>query len=445
LESITKNALHFKIALGAAALVLGTAGLAGASVTQPSVVSENPVDYTPILVATTTIPSPRVDSIAQLGKTMYVGGLFSTVKDASGTSFARHNLMAFDASTGAIRGSFAPNVDANIWAVEAAAGAVYVGGEFKTIDGVSRVGLAKLDPTTGTVDPTFNARFRVGRVNEIQLLGTGPTAKLIVGGGMPGKLIALDPTTGRNTGYLQLPISDPIPNAWGGVSVYNFAIDNAQQRLAVTGNFSTVSGQPRSRLFVATLGANQATLSPWYYPGFTKPCSSTSSRRIAYLQGVDFSPDGQFLDVAATGQVPVSRADIWPTGAATYPTVCDGAGRFNMNNDQAPVWVNYTGGDSVWSVVDTGVAVYVQGHFQWLDNPLGGASECRPLGAVCARRRGIGAIQPVTGKALPWNPDKPARQGGKDMLATAAGLWVGSDSERFHGEYRRGIALAPLP
>ncbi len=64
--------------------------------------------------------------------------------------------------------------------------------------------------------------------------------------------------------------------------------------------------------------------------------------------------------MAATGQIP-RPGDL-------FDTVCDGVGRFAMDNDDAPQWINYTGGDSVWAVSDTGSAVYTQGHFQWLDN-----------------------------------------------------------------------------
>ncbi|HEX6149840.1 MAG TPA: PKD domain containing protein, partial [Nocardioides sp.] len=140
------------------------------------------------------------------------------------------------------------------------------------------------------------------------------------------------------------------------------------------------------------------------------------------------------FSVAATGQI--SRS------GDRFRTVCDAVGRFAMNNDNAPQWINYTGGDSVWAVSDTGEAVYAQGHFQWLDNPFGWASRD---GGGAARRLGIGAIDPQTGLALPWAPAKRAQIGGRSLVATGAGLWVGSDSAGFNGEPRRGIAFAPLP
>ena len=114
--------------------------------------------------------------------------------------------------------------------------------------------------------------------------------------------------------------------------------------------------------------------------------------------------------------------------------MCDGAGRFNMNDPTKPQWINYTGGDSVWATAATGPAVYVQGHFQLWDNWDGFASRCLPEGHVCASRKGIAALDPDTGFALGWDGNKPAQQGGKSLLVTDNGLWVPSDSLRFHGK-----------
>ncbi|MBA2443970.1 MAG: hypothetical protein H0V49_01395 [Nocardioidaceae bacterium] len=418
--------------------------MASASMPQPTVVSEAPRANTPQLVSTTAVPRPHVDAVGELNGTIYAGGRFDRVAPAGASqpSLSRMNIFAFDAATGLISESFAPDLNGNVWAVEAVPGAVYVGGEFTTVDGVTKAGIAKLDPLTGKLDTMFRAPFK-GRVNEIRMLDSAPTPRLLVGGSGYKKLAALDPAKGTDTGFIDLLIADAIPGAWGGVSVYNFAVSPDASQLVATGNFQTVNGQRRTRLFVVDLAGTEATLDPWYYPGFDKPCSSTSSRRIAYLSGVDYSPNGAFFTVAATGQVPLYKADIWPAGSAKYHTVCDAAGRFSLADDQRPVWINYTGGDSVWAVADTGAAVYVQGHFQWLDNPNGLASQC-PAGETCASRKGIGAISPGTGKALAWNPGKPASQGGKDLFVTADGLWVGSDSVNFNGQPHRGIAFAPL-
>jgi len=91
-------------------------------------------------------------------------------------------------------------------------------------------------------------------------------------------------------------------------------------------------------------------------------------------------------------------------------------------------------------VAITGAAVYVQGHQRWMDNPLGDDD----AGPGAVEREGIGAIDPESGDALPWNPGKTRGVGGKDMLATGAGLWVGSDGALFNGEPRSRIAFCPL-
>lgn len=424
-------------ALVGVVLTVSAPAVAGASVEQPEVVSDNPANRSPVLVHDDSLPGPRphVDAFAQSGGTLYAGGLFDTVADSApngGATLARSNVMALDAQTFELSRSFDPVVDGNVWGIEATPSAVYVGGSFTTVNGVRRPALAKLDPVTGAVDPVFDAGFGGGRIEEVHLVD----GRLIVAGKNGRKLMALDPTTGENTGYINLGISDQVPDSQGGVSVFDFAVNPQGTQLIAAGNFQTVAGQPRGKFFVADLGPNRATLNDWYYPGLGRPCTTDSPRRRANLQGVDYSPDGSHFAVTATGQI--------PRAADRGETVCDAAGYFDLSDDSAPEWINYTGGDSVWSTAVTGAAVYVQGHFSWLDNPNGFASKC-PAGDPCAPRKGVGAIDPQTGRALPWNPDKPARQGGKDFLATPDGLWIGSDSRTIHGEDRRGLAFMPLP
>ncbi len=411
------------------AVSAAAAGLAPASaeISQPAVVSANPANWTPSLVPVAGQKKPIVDAIAVAGNTVAAGGRFTRVTQG-GATYNRHNLVLFNANNGQVRPQ-ALNPNGRIWAAAANANWIYVGGQFSSIGGTNKRSIARINANTGQVDPNFTSAIR-GRVNVLVLKG----GRLWAGGSFGRKLVALNPQTGRDTGHFNLTISDAIPNAWGNVTIQGLAINPQGTRLVATGNFRRVAGQSRTRLFVANISGAQATLDPWYYSRFASPCSSTHPRRIAYLHGVDFSPDGNYFSVAATGQI--SRP------GDRFETVCDGVGRFSMSNDHAPQWINYTGGDSVWAVADTGAAVYTQGHFQWLDNPFGWASRD---GGGAARRLGIGAINPTTGRALPWAPAKRAQIGGRALVATPAGLWVGSDSQRFGGEPRRGIAFAPLP
>jgi len=424
----------------------------------PSVVGTSAVSYTPQVVSTTAVPKPHVDAIANLGDdadTTFAGGLFDTVSQGT-RSYPRSNLVSFDGATGAVSTTFDTAIGGQVWALatDVATNSVYVGGAFKTVDGATRSALVKLNATTGARDAAFNPPFTGGQVNDLEIVTIAGVKRLVVGGSSGRKLMSLNPASGRDDGYFKNVISDPLPGAWGGVSVYGVAIDPSGTHLVATGNFLKVDGAARSKFFMVDLGAYSASLSSWYYPGFAKPCATDAPRRIANLQGLDWSPDGLAFTVAATGQIPAERpADIWyhRLGVRNKPntSVCDAVGRFKLSDPTKPVWINYTGGDSVWSVSDTGKAVYVAGHFKWLDNPDGYASlgvGDKTSGAPAASRRGIGAIDPVTGLANSWNPGLTGtRSGGKALVPDAGGLWIGNDATRFNGQVRYGLAYAPLP
>jgi hypothetical protein len=377
------------------------------------------------------VASGAVHKLLQVGGTMYAGGAFSSVSTPAGVSpggtFARSNLVAFNASTGVVA-SFAPSVNGEVWAMASDGASLWIGGTFTSVNGVARRGVAKLNPATGAVDSAFNANLASGKVTELTLTG----GRLIAGGTFPGKLRAVNPATGANTGYLNLGISGSVASNAGPVQVYRFAVNPAGTRLVAVGNFTTVGGQTRYRAFMLTLGAT-ASVNAWYYPLLRNLCRST--RATDYLRDVDFSPDGSWFAVVSTGNI--------PQAGGVGRDLCDATARFEtaVPNPTRPTWINYTGGDTLHSVAATDVAVYVQGHQRWLDNPQG-ADTAGP-GAVS--RPGIGAIHPTTGLALPWNPTKDRGVGGKDLYVTSQGLWVGSDTNRIGGETRRRIALLPVP
>lgn len=451
-----RSKLLVRIAAGAAAITVAMpASAAMAALLQPDVVSRSAVAYTPSLVPTTTTANghPHVDAIDQLGDTMYAGGLFDKVSTAAGTQLVRKNFFAFGASNGTISPTITPDFNGQVWAVEVdpTTNSLYVGGTFTSVDGVARTALVKLDATTGAVDPGFNAGFGTGMVTDLEMVGP----RLFVAGSVGSKLMALNPATGVRDSYINLGIRDPLLGSRGGAAVFKFAVDPAKSKLVAVGNFRTVGATPDNRLraFMADLGPTSATLNPWYYEPLanTNNCSSDvvgDGRRIPHLQGVDFSPTGDYFVVAATGRNPANRADWEIKGDGKGGMVCDAVARFetNVTNPIEPTWVNYTGGDSVWAVAATGPAVYAQGHFKYLNNTYGyRAGGVDQPSTTAVIRYGVGAIDPVTGQALSWNPVKPAKQGGKEFLATASGLWIVSDSAKFNGKPRYGIAFTPLP
>jgi len=417
-----------------AALAVGGWGIASASIEHPAVVSEDPVDWTPHLAPGGGITKPMAFAVGQLGDTMYVGGKFQAVQDATRTTtVTRQHIVAFDATDGTLDSTFTPDFDDAVYAVLAVGDSVYVGGSFDTVDGVSRPAIAKLNAQTGALDNDFTpSGMANSRVSEIGLVD----GRLVVGGTFRKNLVALNPDTGGNTGYINIAITGQVSGSESKTEVYRFAVNPTGTRLVGVGNFTAVGGQNRQRAFMLNLDATSVAVSPWYYEPLDDACRSTSPTRRAYLDDVDFSPDGSYFVFVSTGYITAQPSQI-----GTH--ICDAAARFetaDLDPDE-PTWINYTGGDTLHSVAVTGAAVYVQGHQRWLNNPQGNDS----AGPGAVSRRGIGAIHPTTGLALPWNPPKPAAQGGQDFLATTTGLWVPSDSQKFNSEYHRGIAFVPLP
>jgi hypothetical protein len=425
---MTRRLCVFALALLAAALA--AASPSRASVSQATVVSENPANFTPNVVDDQVVGNAAVYAFAKKRGAMYAGGKFRTVTNAAQTeTYTRSNFVAFSAASGAIL-PVAPRFDAPVWALRATRRWLFVGGAFTTVNGVSRRALVKLDRRTGEIDPTFRPDIPSGSVTALRL----GDERLIIGGTFPKKLAALNPKTGADTGYIDLGISGSVASNAGKQRIYRFAVNPAGTRLVAIGNFTSVAGQPRRQAFMARLTTTAATLSPWHPPALDLRCSGPKTP--VYLRDVDFSPNGDYFVVVGAGRTPLS-GDIGKS-------ICDAAARFNAKPEDstaAPTWINYTGGDTLHSTAATGAAVYVQGHQRWLDNPFG--TDNAGPGAVS--RPGIGAIDPVTGKALAWNPTKTRGVGGKEFLATGAGLWVGSDGNFFNHEFRAGIAFCPLP
>ncbi len=430
--SRTSRALCTAAAVSAAALAATVPATQASDFTHRTVVSEDPANSTPHLVAVTGQPKPVALSVAAAGDRMVVGGKFSTVEDsARRTQFSRSNVVAFSATTGAIDTGFAPQVNGQVWAVASAGSAVWIGGNFTAVNGTTRPAIAKLDLTTGALDTAFAPpAVKGGRVTDIELSG----GRLYVAGTFAKRLLALDPVTGATSTYLSVAVTGKLPNSDAG-QVFKFDISPDGRSLVAVGNFTTVAGQDRPRVFMLDLGPTAAALSPWNYEPLAVPCTSTRTNAIAYVQDVDFAPDSSWFALAAFGY-------MYQPGQRGLQ-LCDSVSRFERSNTDPsrPTWINYTGGDSLKSVAVTGAAVYVQGHSRWLDNPFG--QDSKGPGAV--DRIGGGAVDPATGLALPWDPAMPQQSGGYQILPTATGVWFATDGSRFGGEYHRGIRFAPLP
>ncbi|WP_228011004.1 replication-relaxation family protein [Nonomuraea phyllanthi] len=391
--------------------------LASAPTPHTRVVSADPVDYTPHVL------DGIVNAITVVGRTVVVGGSFSEVSDAAReTVYPRANLFAYDLATGRIVENFAPVVPGPVHGLAAGdLGTVYVGGEFAGVNSTRSRSLAKLKLSDGSLVPGFTPRIRGGMVSALVRQGS----KLYVGGDFIGPrtaLAALDATTGEAD-----PAFDITPGKALTPRVKVYALAATGHRLAVDGSFTTLGGHSRPQLGLIDISGPTAAVAPWRTEAYAGKCMKAFP---SYVRGLDFSPDGRYFAVVTTGG---------PRGG-----MCDTAARFETyatGTRIKPTWVNATGGDSLYSVSVTGAAVYVGGHQRWLNNPKGRDS----AGPGAVSRPGIGAIHPVTGKALSWNPTRERGIGVKAFYAHRSGLLVGSDTTRLGREYHARIGMFPQP
>lgn len=386
-------------------------------------------DATSALVGTSAVANvPYVqingtgDSYARsstvIGSTVYVGGSLSQVfEPSSGKTYVRHDLFAYSETSKLVTG-FAPNFNGPVRGLAHSPDGryLYAAGDFSSVNGVARKGLARFDLTTGALT-SFNAHLNA-RARTVDYV----RGHLIVGGVFTAvngvrhvALASLDPTTGALQSYVNANLAGTVSSTAGPTQVLHSAVNSTGTQMAIAGNFTSAGGATHWRVILLNIGGTSATVSAWNAPILKQPCASSGMPN--YVSGLSYSGDGTWFAMATTG----FRNSSGPLTA----TVCDAVSRFSASagNNASPTWVNYTGCDSLYSVVVAADAVYVGGHQRWLNNP----NACDAAGAGAVSRPGIGAVSPSTGAALSWNPTR-SRGIGADLLEmTGLGLTVLSD------------------
>jgi Ricin-type beta-trefoil lectin domain/Domain of unknown function (DUF5122) beta-propeller len=382
----------------------------------------------------------------------------------AGTEVTRDDVFAYSLSTGAIDPNFAPQLNQgpvfSVAAGPAGSNTVYLGGTFTTVNGVSQRGIAQVSvtPANAATDGQLVTAFKghvSNQVDQIALSSDGQS--LYIGGqfttvdSAPATGLArLNATTGAVDPSFSFTLSHPEGGAALRVEAMTLSPDGSH--LAIGGTFLDAANaaydggaaQSRPRMAVINTGGglgSTASLSDFAAPILANNCSAEHD----YVRGLDFAPDGSYVVMSATGY-----------RSAGGPTVCDAVSRYDMTSaatastgtadNVSPAWINFAGGDSFYAVDISGPVVYVAGHDRWVNNQCGVDSLCAP-NAVLAN--GVAALDAHTGMALPWWEPQTARGHGTEFLGTfgpglatgtlaKGGLLLGTDVSTiggvFHGE-----------
>jgi hypothetical protein len=422
------------------ALALPLAGPASAS---SSGVSPTPANYTPALAASSDGSVQQVRQLVQCGGTMYAVGRFTSIKQRS-TTYTRDNAFSFSATAPFTVTTWNPDVNGqvNSIALSSDCSTAYLGGSFTSVNGVAVKNIAAVSTATGQVISTF-AHSAGARVNA--LLMTPDHTHLLVGGTFKsingkarGFFASLNPSTGKDDGYVNLNISgNYVYTDDGGRSsgrnsteVYNFSLSPDGSKLLAMGVFTSVGGQARRQIFMLDLGPTTTSVDPWYSPEFDQNCFVTEP---FYLQDASWSPDGSTIYTAATGYKPANGNGYYTNLPRTG--LCDAAAAFpSTGTDVSHKWVNYTGCDSLYSTAADSTTVYIGGHERWANNPDGCDTYLAP-GATRVTDPGLAGLDPANGNVY-TNPNdstvgmytRGRGLGADDMLLTPTGLWIASDN-----------------
>ncbi|MFD2767782.1 delta-60 repeat domain-containing protein [Micromonospora eburnea] len=415
----------------AVGLFAAPARAAGLTPVTSTLTSANPADDIP------HAQNGDTKAFAEIGGTVYVGGSFTSVKAAADAGWtARNYLFAYDRATGALKTGFAPVLDGAVHALAVSPdGKLIVGGAFANVNGVSRKNLVELDPITGATVTSWVGRGDGGLVRRTIVVGN----QLYLGGafhwinGTQHSLLArLNASTGEIDPTFQI---DASVARYSSELVWSLAVSPDHRTLVAVGNFTQVNGQARNQVVMVDL-ANTPAVANWSTQRYVAPCYNASFP--FYARDVDFSDDGTYFVVIADG----GRGD----GA-----YCDAIARFETADRGAGIdatWVDYTGTDSVTSVEVTDNVVYVGGHFRWLNNANG--SDTAGAGAI--NRYGLGALDPINGLPLVWNPTRSGAPSGTtawgpivwELWRGSTGLYAGFDSDGLGNEYHGRMGLFPL-
>ena len=319
-----------------------------------------------------------VTAFALAGERLYLGGDFSHVGGQ-----LHSGIAAVDPTSGAVA-DWSPVVSGGVTGIFCRHGVVYLHGP-GTVDGVSRYGNAAVDSVTGAVTAW---RSPYGSGDHTTSMAVSDSAVFV--GTLFYGMSAMDPVTGD-----VLPWSPAV----GGGGVTSFAVTDSV--LYFGGNFTSVNGQPRTRLAAINLHTGQ--LLPW------NPTADTWVWSLGVVDSTVYA-GGPFTSING-----IARNGMAAVDATT-----------GVLRPWNPAAVDPTG--SMLGVSATSVAA--DGVF--------GPTQARPC-------ENLAAVRLSTGEVLDWNPGTTGLAPEVICMAVGGGrLYVGGWFDTVGGLSRPEVASLDL-
>lgn len=241
---------------GALVLTMGMSGVASAEI------SSGGTPTAGVYVEATGTQTNRVSNlvydIEQIGNTIYVSGKFlETRPTSSGPVTSQGYIAAFDATTGAHIGGFQPLVEGPVYAIQGSpdGSRLIIGGEFISVAGDTNArGLAAIDPVTGALDTSWQARLTTDSGARPIVFDLALTANGLYAGGRFDSVEGSDPGIHRSQRVVKLDAADGSPDTTfaltsTGGSVRSLAVAPDGSNLYVGGNHTSVHGLASSGYF----------------------------------------------------------------------------------------------------------------------------------------------------------------------------------------------------
>jgi uncharacterized repeat protein (TIGR01451 family) len=203
----------------------------------------------------------KVNAILRVGNTIYLGGDFTALQDTvTDVTVPRAYIGAIDAITGEPT-SFAPSLNGSVFAFAASAdgSALYVGGNFTTVNGLTQRRIVRFDTATGQMSSWKPTGWPNNVVRAIAVAAD----RVYIG----GAFTSLGSATVTRLAALSLTTGAQVPGFSASADGLVRDLVLASNRLWIGGNFSNVNGTSQNKL-TAIDPSSGATIAGVYHPSY---------------------------------------------------------------------------------------------------------------------------------------------------------------------------------